>query len=448
LTLPLGEEDEFDARDAAPIVSVPLLSDSRREREHLLHLAQAARLAVAHDSKRRRIVRLAGRLGRIGESAIIFTEYRDTLLHLEEALPGECVLLHGGLTTAERRAALQTFVNGRRRFLLATDAAGEGLNLHMACRLVVNLELPWNPVRLEQRIGRVDRIGQSRTVHALHLVLGDTGETRILERLQARVAQSRADVGGADSLGTPAPHHAEEDVASRLVFGYAAVKQDPDEPVESRGPLMGLRLSREADVEHARLVAQRRLSIGAEAVTQSGLDATWVTEARRPGLRILTGSRALVFVEARGEDGCGRVVATHLTPLLATVRGSLVEFVQGLGALPLPDVDATLREWQKRTVSIHSAFWTERLRREREIERVVFDDRTRRFQLFQPGLFDRRADHTRLQSVAAEAVLQDESERRLRMVEAARAVRFPPPRVRLILLPGLPKPARSRGAAS
>ena len=63
-----------------------------------------------------------------------------------------------------------------RALLLATDAAAEGLNLHHRCRLVINLELPWNPMRLEQRIGRVDRIGQRRTVHAFHLVADGTGE--------------------------------------------------------------------------------------------------------------------------------------------------------------------------------------------------------------------------------------------------------------------------------
>ena len=62
------------------------------------------------------------------------------------------------------RAALDDFIEGRYRILLATDAASEGLNLHSKCRVVINLELPWNPMRLEQRIGRIDRIGQSRTV--------------------------------------------------------------------------------------------------------------------------------------------------------------------------------------------------------------------------------------------------------------------------------------------
>jgi superfamily II DNA/RNA helicase len=70
----------------------------------------------------------------------------------------------------ERAAAISRFNGGGARVLLATDAAAEGLNLQQRCRLVINLELPWNPMRLEQRIGRVDRIGQQRTVHAINLL--------------------------------------------------------------------------------------------------------------------------------------------------------------------------------------------------------------------------------------------------------------------------------------
>ena len=110
-------------------------------------------------------------------------------------------LLHGGLTREERAEALDDFTSGRRSVLLATDAAGEGLNLHHSCRTVINLELPWNPMRLEQRIGRVDRIGQQRTVHAFHLIARGTSETRILDRLRARIARAQADIGSPDPLG-------------------------------------------------------------------------------------------------------------------------------------------------------------------------------------------------------------------------------------------------------
>src|SRR5205807_7220175 len=125
---------------------------------------------------------------------------RDTLLHLERALSGTAIL-HGGMSREERTASLEAFASGTRRILLATDAAGEGLNLHHACRVVINLELPWNPMRLEQRSGRFDRIGQTRRVHAVHLIARDCGETRILERLARRIAQARSDLGSPDPLG-------------------------------------------------------------------------------------------------------------------------------------------------------------------------------------------------------------------------------------------------------
>jgi SNF2 family DNA or RNA helicase len=105
------------------------------------------------------------------------------------------------LTRDERAAALAAFSAAPSGVLLATDAAAEGLNLHSHCRLVVNLELPWNPMRLEQRIGRVDRIGQIRTVHAFHLVAIDTGELRIAARLRRRLSLAAADIDVPDPLG-------------------------------------------------------------------------------------------------------------------------------------------------------------------------------------------------------------------------------------------------------
>jgi hypothetical protein len=76
--------------------------------------------------------------------------------------------------------------------LATTDTAGEGLNLEARCRLVVNLELPWSPLRLEQRIGRVDRIGQTRRVHAVHLVHRGSFEETVLARLEWRRACAAA----------------------------------------------------------------------------------------------------------------------------------------------------------------------------------------------------------------------------------------------------------------
>jgi len=83
------------------------------------------------------------------------------------------------------------FTTGKCDVMIATDAGSEGLNLHHTCRVIINLELPWNPIRLEQRIGRVDRIGQTRTVHAINLLAEGTAERTVLARLLRRIDRIR-----------------------------------------------------------------------------------------------------------------------------------------------------------------------------------------------------------------------------------------------------------------
>jgi len=199
MRLPIGDpQGETIAADEAPSWPAELrLSDPARDRRMLSALHQSARSAATDETK---VAVLAALLRRARQPAVVFTEYRDTLQHVRRALPGSALVLHGGLTRDERSSVLASFGRDPRGLLLATDAAAEGLNLHHHCRLVINLELPWNPMRLEQRIGRVDRIGQRRTVHGFHLVALGTGETRLLARLRARVAAAKADIGAPDPL--------------------------------------------------------------------------------------------------------------------------------------------------------------------------------------------------------------------------------------------------------
>jgi SNF2 family DNA or RNA helicase len=215
LMLPLGDPDgDRSTDDEAPAWPADLgLADADHERRLLTELAAHARTAARHEAKLAMLQRL---LRRVRESAVVFTEYRDTLLHISRVLDLPCVVLHGGLTARERAGALAAFVSEPRTVLLATDAAGEGLNLHQRCRLVVNVELPWNPMRLEQRIGRVDRIGQQRTVHAFHLIATGTGEPRMLRRLTQRIAAAQAEIGAPDPVGID-----EELAIARLVIGEA-----------------------------------------------------------------------------------------------------------------------------------------------------------------------------------------------------------------------------------
>lgn len=137
----------------------------------------------------------------------MFTEYRDTLHYLERLVRErgwKCAIIHGQMPMATRRASQREFEDTGTPLHLATDAAGKGLNLHWKCHLMVNYELPWNPNRSEQRIGRLHRYGQKRDVRVHNLFVTNTREDRILERLLERLEQIPADVPGEvyDVLGS------------------------------------------------------------------------------------------------------------------------------------------------------------------------------------------------------------------------------------------------------
>ncbi len=115
---------------------------------------------------------------------IIFTEHRDTLNYLEEHIgsllgrPEALVTIHGGMGREERRKAQDAFTQDKEvEILVATDAASEGINLQRG-HLMVNYDLPWNPNRLEQRFGRIHRIGQTEVCHLWNLVAKETREGR------------------------------------------------------------------------------------------------------------------------------------------------------------------------------------------------------------------------------------------------------------------------------
>jgi superfamily II DNA/RNA helicase len=117
---------------------------------------------------------------------VIFTEFRDTLEYLYERLNAylgqadQIVVIHGAKNREARRQAEEDFRNDpEKRILLATDAAGEGINLQRA-HLMVNYDLPWNPNRLEQRFGRIHRIGQKEVCHLWNLVAGKRARARCI----------------------------------------------------------------------------------------------------------------------------------------------------------------------------------------------------------------------------------------------------------------------------
>jgi SNF2 family DNA or RNA helicase len=133
---------------------------------------------------------------------VIFTEHRDTLNYLADrirTLLGRAeavVTIHGGLRREERRRIQGEFTeNPLVEILIATDAAGEGINLQKA-HLMINYDLPWNPNRLEQRFGRIHRIGQTEVCHLWNLVALDTREGEVYEVLLHKLDEARVALGG------------------------------------------------------------------------------------------------------------------------------------------------------------------------------------------------------------------------------------------------------------
>jgi len=120
---------------------------------------------------------------------LLFTEFVQTQEMLKQFLGDRgitVVTLNGSMSMDERKRAQDAFCH-RARVLVSTDAGGEGLNLQF-CHVVINYDMPWNPMRVEQRIGRVDRIGQTKVVRAINFVLEESVEFRVLEVLEKKLA--------------------------------------------------------------------------------------------------------------------------------------------------------------------------------------------------------------------------------------------------------------------
>lgn len=151
---------------------------------------------------------------------ILFTEHKDTLNYLRQRIgnligrPDAVVVIHGGVNRDDRRKVQELFRNDPDVLvLLATDAAGEGVNLQNA-NLMVNYDLPWNPNRLEQRFGRIHRIGQTEVCHLWNLVANETREGEVFQRLFDKLEVERAALGGRvfDILGEAFENHSLKDL--------------------------------------------------------------------------------------------------------------------------------------------------------------------------------------------------------------------------------------------
>ena len=186
------------------------------EVELLIDLAQRA-VSAGLDAKARDLLVLLDELV-VSEAepdlkAVIFTEFTQTqnmLLELFENAGIDAVAINGQMGIHERAIVQSTFKD-RARILVSTDAGGEGINLQFA-HVVINYDLPWSPSRIEQRIGRVDRIGQKRPVQAVNLAMEHSVDARVLEVLETKLAVILSELG-ADKAGdilNSADRHADD----------------------------------------------------------------------------------------------------------------------------------------------------------------------------------------------------------------------------------------------
>ena len=207
---PSGEFENKENEISERVTAAGTISEITQEIQTLTMLTEKAKkvLQSGDDRKWRELSDLLQSnkkfLNRAGkrDKLIIFTEHRDTLDYLQQKISSlfgrddSVVTIHGGLNRIERSKIKEKFKSDKNILvLLATDAAGEGINLQNA-HLMINYDLPWNPNRLEQRFGRIHRIGQKEICHLWNLVAKETREGQVFNKLLKKLNEECAALGG------------------------------------------------------------------------------------------------------------------------------------------------------------------------------------------------------------------------------------------------------------
>ena len=226
------------------------------------------------------------------EKLIIFTEHRDTLRYLTDKIrtlfgsEDAVVTIHGGMLRDERRKVEERFRQDKEvRILIATDAAGEGINLQRA-HLMINYDLPWNPNRLEQRFGRIHRIGQTEVCHLWNLVSQETREGMVFQCLFNKLEEERAALGGKVF-----------DILGDVTFNNRPLRELLIEAIRyGNDPEVRKRLWEVVD--HSMNTEKFRELIAENALTEDSMDVSKVMEIRAEMERIEAHKLQPHFIEA------------------------------------------------------------------------------------------------------------------------------------------------------
>ncbi|HEX6816765.1 MAG TPA: C-terminal helicase domain-containing protein, partial [Ktedonobacterales bacterium] len=189
----------------------------REAGERGILLALADRCQTVASAKERLLLEVLDEIGR--EPALIFTLRLETAARLREVIRkgGRSAETYvGDLKRGERESLVKRFNGGKLQTLIATDAGAEGLNLHERCAVVFNYDLHWNPMRIEQRIGRVHRLGQTREVTVVNLVLRDTIDDYVVRLLYEKINLFTMTIGALETVLSEV-QEGELDLEERLV---------------------------------------------------------------------------------------------------------------------------------------------------------------------------------------------------------------------------------------
>jgi superfamily II DNA or RNA helicase len=449
-----GGADDLSEDERAGL-AVTLGLDAAHERTWLRRLKTLADLAASRESKVRRVMAI---IGRTREAVIIFTEFRDSLevvrSHVTRVTPAAAV--HGGLSVSDQRREIERFLRGDVRVLIATDVASQGLNLQSRARWVVSLDLPWNPVRLEQRAGRVDRIGQTRSVHVTLLAARHAAEDALLSRLARRVLDAQRALPDGDLLRGALP---DERHLRALFIAGLPLADDATDRAQAVEPLVHCRRWARPAARVVSIFQSRRRFLSAGPVGPAGPGGHGglvgpagparplrVSARRLP--RLAGGpSGSLCVFSVPIIDRSGATIERHAV----AVRIAAMEGNAGTAGVSRIQLDAA-REAAARALDARArrVAHAARLRLERETTReraaagaVALGARDAG--QAQPGLFDRRAARRQEEARALAEQLTAGLARRIESLTDGTVVSVGQPRIEIVVTDDGPRARRTTG---
>jgi SNF2 family DNA or RNA helicase len=396
---PPGFDDDWPDMDGQEQIEMLLhmrtkaLRNERAEVQLLLDLAKRAD-ATSADAKAEALLDWIYQLQQEESDpdlkVLLFTEFvpsQDMLRSFLAERGFSVACLNGSMDLDARRQVLEAFA-GDVRILVSTDAGGEGLNLQF-CHVVVNFDIPWNPMRLEQRIGRVDRIGQGHMVRALNLVLEDTVEFRVREVLEEKLAVILREFGvdkTGDVLDSADAGEIFDELYKDAILDPVAVESKVD------SVLAKVRAQAEAMRQSTSLLAQTAALSPSEAQRLLGHPLPYWVERMTVNYLEASGGKAekvkagwklqwpdgtttpyAVFTVAGAES---QPSAVHLTLEDSQIRSIATRVPRFVPGQPIPSIEVTGIPWEIRgywslwTVGVRSPEWC----KERILALFLHDD--------------------------------------------------------------------------